>query len=469
MAAPSCTGCQERDARIASLERQLADLQTLVRDLQARLGVNAANSSLPPSANPPAAPKPVAKAPTGRTPGGQPGHAPCQRVRLPAERVQQVIHHRPVACRCCGHALPHEPQPGDPPPSWHQVAELPDIAAVVTEHQGHARTCPACGALTRAAIPSAIRARALGPRLAAVMAYLAGARHDSTRGVEEVVETVFGVPVALGTVAAVEQEASAALAPAHAEVAAAVRRAPVKHADETGWKQAGQLCWLWAAVTPTAALFVIHARRGLSGLQALLGATVRGVVVSDRWSAYGRLSVYRRQLCWAHLRREFRGLVDRGGPGRAFGVELLRFTEDVFTDWYRVRDGTLTRASLRTYIDSQRPWLRALLARGAACGCAKAEALCRYLSAWEPALWAFVRQEGVEPTNNAAERALRPAVLWRKRSFGCQSEAGCRFAERMLTAVQTLRLQRRPVLDYLVEAITAHRQHLPAPKLLAAD
>lgn len=167
-----------------------------------------------------------------------------------------------------------------------------------------------------------------------------------------------------------------------------------------------------------------------------------------------------------HLKREFQGLVDRGGPGREFGDELLWFTEDVFTDWYRVRDGTLTRASLRTYIDSQRPWLRALLARGTACGCAKAAALCRYLLAWEPALWAFVRHEGVEPTNNAAERALRPAVLWRKRSFGCHSAAGCRFAERMLTAVQTLRLQRRPVLAYLVEAITAHRQRLPAPKVL---
>jgi transposase len=178
------------------------------------------------------------------------------------------------------------------------------------------------------------------------------------------------------------------------------------------------------------------------------------------------LGVYRRQLCWAHLVRDFQGLVDRGGPGQALGEELLCFAQDVFTDWYRVRDGTLARSSLRTRIDGQRPWLRALLARGSACGCAKAEALCRNLLALEPALWTFVRHAGVEPTNNRAERALRPAVLWRRRSFGCHSEGGCRFVERMLTVVQTLRLQGRRVLDYLYEAVKALRHGLSTPKLL---
>lgn len=439
-----------------------------MRDLQARLGQDASNSSLPPSANPPGARTPVTKQPTGNKPGGQPGHAGCTRARLPAERVRQVIHYLPSACRGCGQALPREAAPADPEPTWHQVAELPEVTAIITEHRGHARTCPGCGIVTRQPIPAAIRAHAIGPRLTAVMAYLSGARHDSRRGVEEVVETVFGVPVGLGTVAAVEQEVSAALAPAHAEVGRAVRQAPAKHADETGWKKAGQLCWLWAAVTARAAYFVVHARRGLAGLEALLGEVITGVVISDRWGAYGRLDAYQRQLCWAHLRREFRGLVERGGPGQPIGEALGAFTEDVFHWWHRVRDGTLSRTTLRTYIDGQRPWLRNLLERGTECGCAKAEALCRSLLEWEPALWTFVRRDGVEPTNNAAERALRPAVLWRKRSQGSRSDAGCRFVERMLTAVQTLRLQKRPTLDYLVQAVTAHRQGLPAPKLISA-
>lgn len=441
-------------------------MERRVADLENRLGQHAGNSSVPPSANPPAAPKPVVKEPSGRAPGAQPGHAPCQRVRLPAERVQHVVHHRPATCRGCGHDLPAEAGPHDPEPTWHQVAELPEITAVVTEHQGHTRTCPRCRVQTHAAIPADVRAYARGPRLTAVMAYLSGARHDSKRGVEEVVETVFGVPVALGTVSAAEQEVSAALAPAHAEVAAAVRAAPVKNVDETGWKQSGKLCWLWTAVTAQATYFVIHARRGLAGLSTLLGDTITGLLTSDRWSAYNRLGVYRRQLCWAHLKREFQGLVDRGGPARKLGEELLDFTQDVFTRWYRVRDGTLSRASLRTYVDEQRPWLREQLQRGRTCGCAKAAALCAGLLAWEPALWAFVRVAGVEPTNNAAERALRPAVLWRKRSQGSRSDAGCRFVERMLTAVQTLRIQHRNVLAYLNEAVVAHRAGLPAPKLL---
>jgi transposase len=459
MAKPSCPSCRK-------LQRRVAELETLVRDLQARLGLNATNSSLPPSANPPAAPKPVVKEPTGHQPGAQPGHAPQQRLRLPPERVHHVVRHVPPVCDRCQAFLPLEPGPKDPAPTWHQIAELPAVAAVVTEHQGHARTCPDCGHVTHAAIPAAIGAHSTGARLTAVMAFLSGARHDSKRGVEEVVETVFGVPISVGTVAHREREVSAALAPAHAEAVAAVQAAPVKHADETGWKQAGQLCWLWTAVTARVACFLIHARRGAVGLTALLGATIEGLVCSDRWGAYERLRVRQRQLCWAHLIRDFQAMVDRKNAGSAIGEELLCCAQDLFTWWYRVRDGTLSRSTFRQYMSVVRGMVREQLEAGQGCGCAKTEAVCRNVLALEPALWTFVRVEGVEPTNNAAERALRPAVLWRRRSFGCHSAEGCRYVERMLTVVQTLRLQERGVIDYLVEAITAHRRGLPAPKLL---
>jgi transposase len=468
MGKPMCPGCQQRDARIATLERRVAELEGLVRDLHARLGQNATNSSVPPSANPPAAPKPVRKERTGRRPGGQPGHAPCQRVRLPPERLHAVVRHVPATCRNCQAALPDEPGPDDPEPTWHQVAELPPVTALVTEHQGHARTCPACGTLTRAPIPADIRAHTLGPRLTAVAAYLSGGRHDSKRGVEEVVEAVFGVPIALGTVVAAEREVSAALAAAHAEAGQAARQAPVKHADETGWKLAGQLGWLWTAVTARVAYFVVHARRGADGLAALLGAAVTGILTSDRWKVYDRLRVHQRQLCWAHLLRDFRAMVDRGGAAAVVGESLLSWAEVLFIWWDQVRDGALKHSSFRTKVAGIRPDFRAELEGGAACGCAKTEAVCRNLLELEPALWTFARVAGVEPTNNAAERALRPAVLWRRRSFGCHSAAGCRFVERMLTVVQTLRKQKRPVLAYLVEAVNAHRRGLPAPQLLPA-
>jgi transposase len=459
MAKRTCPGCRK-------LQRRVAELEALVRDLQARLGQNASNSSLPPSANPPGADKPVVKEATGRPPGAQPGHPPQPRVRLPADQVQEVIRYVPTSCRRCQHPLPAEPGPNDPEPTWHQVAELPPCTAYITEHQGHARHCPQCGTLTHTPIPAAVRAHSVGPRLAATMAYLSGTRHDSKRGVAEVLETVFQVPRALGTVSAVEAEAAAALADAHAEAAQAVQQAPCKNTDETGWKQAGKRCWLWTAVTNTVAYFLIQPSRGAAGSEALLGEPIAGVVISDRWSAYHQLELYRRQLCWAHLVRDFQALVERGGKVQALGEALLCFAEDVFHWWYRVRDGTLARSSLRTMIASQRPWLRDLLQSGAALPCAKTAAFCANLLELEPALWTFVRVEGVEPTNNAAERALRPAMLWRRRSFGCHSEAGCRFVERVLTVVQTLRLHKRRVIDYLADAITAHRQRLQAPKLL---
>jgi len=455
----ACPGCQEREARIAALEAR-------VRDLEARLGQNASNSSLPPSANPPSAPAPVVKPKSDRRPGAQPDHPPYLKAWLPAERVTRWQRFVPTHCRHCQRPLPAEAGPDDPPPTRFQVADLPPVRAEVTEYQGHARRCPGCGEITRHAIPAEYGQHSIGPGLAAATAYLAGCHQVSKRGLEEIVETLFEVPMALGTLANLEQEMSQALAPAHAEAVQAVREAPAKHADETGWKKHGHKCWLWVAATAQVAAFVLHAGRGLAGLAALLGTRIAGIVISDRWGAYRHLPVHRRQLCWAHLQRDFQALVDLGGQAKHYGQELLGLAEDVFTWWYRVRDGTLARSSLRTYVEQLRPWLRDLLARGRVSGCAKTAALCGQLLELEPALWTFVRQEGVEPTNNHAERVLRKAVLWRKKSFGCVSDGGCRFVERILTVVQTLRLQRRSAWAFLQQALHAHRSSQPAPKLL---
>jgi transposase len=459
----------ERDGVIAGLLQRIHDLEQRVQELERRLGQNASNSSIPPSANPPAAPPAVVKRPTGRKTGGQPGHKGHQRLRLPPERVQHVIALVPSRCEACRAALPQQPSAADPEPVWHQFAELPKVQAVVTEFQGHARTCGCCGHLTREAIPQEIRAHAFGPRLAAVLSYLSGSHYVSQRGLEEVAEVVFGVPLSLGSVTALQEQMSQALQPAHQAIAELVRPAPVKNVDETGWKQAGDKRWLWAAVTSSAALFVIHLRRGAAGLKALLGEAVQGLVCSDRWSAYLSIPVERRQLCWAHLRRDFQAMIDRGGAAKPIGEELLLHAELLFDLWYKVRDGTRRRRWLLGHVDD---WLRcevrSLLEQGAACACATTAGVCAEILKLEPALWTFARQEGVEPTNNAAERALRPAVIKRKRSFGCHSEAGCRFIERLLSVTQTLRLRQRPVLDYLVDALTAHRHGLPAPALPAA-
>ena len=466
MKSPSCQGCLDRDQVIARLQQQVADLQTRVRELEARLGLNATNSSLPPSANPPGAPKPVQKKPTGRARGAQPNHPPQNRTRLPRARVQHVIPLVPTTCAACHEALPAQASPLDPPPTWHQVAELPPVLAVVTEFQGHYRTCLCCGHLNHHPIPQEIKADAFGPRFAAALAYLQGSQQVSTRGLEDVAETLFDVPVSLGTIGTLAEEVSQALAPAHAQAQQAVGQAPIKNVDETSWKLGGQLCWLWTAVTSTVSYFVVHTCRGLAGLQALLGETILGLVGSDRWSAYNALPPSQRQICWAHLKRDFQKCFDRGGPALAIGQAGLAIVEAVFERWHRFRGGGQTRDELILSMVPLVLALRELLQLGQRCADAKVARFCSNVQRLELALWQFVTEEGVEPTNNAAERALRRGVLWRKRSFGSQSARGCRLVERLLTVVGTRRLQHKPVLRYLEEAVRAHRAGLPIPDLI---
>jgi transposase len=466
MDAPVCPGCRERDARIAELERRVAELEAQVRELLARLGRNASNSSLPPSANPPGAPAPVQKKKSKRQRGAQPGHPPHLRQLLPPERVRKTVRFVPKHCQQCQAALPEQAGPHDPPPARFQVAELPALTAEITEYQGHARTCPACGFLTRRAIPAEIRAHSCGPRLTATLSYLSGCHHLSRRGVEEVAEAVFAVPIALGTVMALEQEMSQALAPAHAEAVEAVRQAPVKHLDETGWKQAGQKRWLWLAATTRVAAFLIHSRRNVAALTALLGQKIIGFLVSDRWHAYNVIPVLRRQVCWAHLKRDFQKCLDRGGPAQAIGEAGLAIVRRVFKAWHTFRGGGCSRQQLQRRLSPIAKELRQLLERGCGCADTKVANFCANLIALEPALWRFVVSKGVNPTNNHAERVLRRGVLWRKNAFGCHSEAGCRFVERILTVVQSLRLQQRNVLDFLYNSLRAHRHGDNAPKLI---
>jgi transposase len=457
---PSCAGCRERLKRIAELEAR-------VRELESRLGRNASNSSMPPSANPPQAPPPVRKQPTGRKPGGQPGHAAHLRQRLPVERLTQPTqHYVPDICEACLDDLPYAPGPDDPEPRWHQTVELREFPVDVAEYQAHGRTCPNCDRVTWAKIPEEITLYTFGPRLTATLSYLSGVMHASKRGIEEFVETVCGVPISLGTVSNLEQETSAALQSAHAEAQKAVQEAAVKNVDETGWKKAGDKCWLWGAATTVVACFVIAPTRGAAGLAALLGKKIKGIIGSDRWSVYGQLKLALRQLCWAHLKRDFQKLVDRGGDAKDFGEQGLDTVDVVFENWHRFRGGGLSRPQLQRQIAPVRQTLREWLELGCACKDAQAAAFCENLLAAEAALWTFVRKDGVEPTNNHIERLLRPGVLWRKNAFGCHSEAGCRFVERILTVVQTLRLQKRPVLSFLYQSLLAHRQAQKAPQLL---
>jgi transposase len=462
----ACPGCRARDARLAEQEARIAAWEEEVRQLKALLGRNASNSSTPPSANPLGAAKPVVKKKSRRRPGGQPGHPPHLKQLLPPERVQTTQAFVPRACAHCQAPLPAKAGPEDPEPIRFQTIELPPIVATVTEYQGHARTCPRCGLLTRAIIPPEIRAHSVGPRLTGTLSYFAGCHGISKRAIEEIAAAVFDAPLSLGTIVNLEQETSAALEQPHQEALAAVRAAEVKHADETSWKLAGALCWLWAAATAGVAAFVIHAKRSAAGLTALLGAEIHGILCSDRWGVYNRVAAECRQICWAHLKRDFRKIVDGGGASVEVGQKGLKIVTKVFAAWHAFRDGECTREQLEAKLAPVVRDMNRVLTKGASGPDATVATFCANVLELEVALWTFVIMEGVEPTNNHMERLLRRAVLWRRRSFGCWSASGCRFVERILTVVQTRRLQGKSVLDYLHDALLAHRTGQPCPKLL---
>lgn len=466
LAIAECPECLRLRRELDAALSRIVKLEERVQEFHDQLHRNSSNSSTPPSANPLNAPKPVAKTPTGKKRGGQPGHRGRHRRRLPKERVDKVVNHLPKICAGCAASLPAEPGGDDPEPSWHQVAELPIMAAIVTEHQAHARTCTRCGLLNRAVVPAEIRAHAFGPRLAAAMSYFSGRFHLSRRAVVELLDSVFDLPVSLGTVCGLERRTSDALAVAHDQARVAVVDAPVKNADETGWKQAGKRRWLWTAATKTAAYFVIHAQRGAAGLTALLGEAIKGTVVSDRWSSYNRLPLSQRQICWAHLKRDFQKCVDRGGAAKRVGDVGGMVVEDVFTLWRDFRQLKIDRVKLVADLAAPIEELRGELERGSACADRKTARFCRNLLTLFPALWPFAELESVEPTNNHAERLLRGGVLWRKNAFGSQSDSGCRFVERMMTVVETLRLQGRAVLEFLERSLVAHRIGTPPPALI---
>jgi transposase len=442
-------------------------LEAQVRELLAKLNTNASNSSTPPSANPLGAAKPVKKKKSKRQRGGQPNHPPHLKQLLPPERVQHIEHFIPESCAKCHADLPQEAGPNDPEPKRFQSIELPPITVEVTEYQAHGRTCLNCGELTHATVPSALRVHSVGSRLTATLSYFTGCHGLSKRGVEEIAEAVFGAPISLGTVANLEQEVSAALVPAHEEALKAVRQAPIKFADETSWKLWGQLCWLWAAATMDIAVFVIHAKRSAKGLAALLGEEIKGILHSDRWHVYLLVPEQRRQLCWAHLKRDFRKIVDYGGPSAFVGRRGLRLVKEVFAAWQAFQQGSITRHKLKTLIEPLQRRLGRTLLEGGLGDDARVSKFCENILALEPALWTFVNQKGIEPTNNHMERLVRRAVLWRRRSFGSNSPAGCRFVERILTVVQTCRLRSKNTLEYLADAVHTHRQGLACPSLLS--
>jgi transposase len=445
---------------IELLERTVAELRERIQELEARLAQNSTNSSKPPSSDPPGVVRP-GKKPKGRKRGGQRGHHGSHRVLLPPDRIDQVVQHAPDSCEHCGHSLAGAEE--GLPAHVHQVVELPPVRAEVKEHRMLCLRCPRCSGVTRAPLPREVGGKHFGPRLTAFVAVLAGHYRMSRRSVTDLASRLLDVPPpSLGSTEACTQEASAALEAAYEELRAEVKASRWAGVDETPWKLRGGKMWLWVATAKNATVFRMAHGRGKDELEKLL-EKFEGIVSSDRWCAYQTYG--KRQLCWAHLARNFKKLGLRGGKAAEFAAEAGKVCDRVFERWRCFREGTLERDGLKRRMARIRTSFRRLAERGAESINQKVAGMCRNLLKLWPSLWTFL-DEPIELTNNAAERALRKAVLWRKNCFGNQSESGLRYAERILSVSATCQQQQVHPFDFVARSIAALRAGSEKPKLL---
>jgi len=450
--------------RVGELVEANRRLEARVAELEQRLNRSSRNSSLPPSQDPPSAPPRPQRGGSGRGRGGQPGHEGRSRRLLPLDQVDEVFEHWPERCHACARFFGEDERLDAAAPQRQQVAELPPIAVRVSEYRLHRLRCPACSAETRAALPAQLPRGAFGPRLQAAIATLAVRNRVSRRDASELVRELFGADLSTGSVDAIVQRAGEALEEPYAELAAQIRSAAALNIDETGWRTAGERRTLWGALTAQTAVFRIAAGRHQCEVKALLGEDFAGITCSDRWRAYDYLDPKRRQLCWAHLVRDFTAHSEGLAAQKQFGEAGLTIAARLFAAWdeYRQDDN---RARLRERISPLKEELRAQLEHAA-----RKSTKTKYhrlfannlLKRW-PALWTFTAVDGVEPTNNHAERGLRGAVIYRKLSLGSQSHQGERTIERLLSASVTCRLQRRSLFAYLTNVLTATIRGDPIP------
>jgi transposase len=463
---------------ILDLVARYGPLEERLRRLEERARQDSRTSSRPPSLDPPKtrqqrraearakAKELFRKEGARRKAGGQPGHRGSGRDLKPEDQVD-IVDHYPDACRGCGREFTE----GERHPSGrfgrHQVAELPPISVIVIEHRTHRLRCPACRSKTTAGLPDGIGSSPFGANLQAAVVTLTARNRISRRDMVELARDLFGIDLSAGAVDAICQRASDALAGPHAQLEDWVLGQGVLHVDETGWRTAGDSRALWTLTNAGAALFQIAERCNREQFDALIGGYA-GIIVSDRWPGFEHLDPRSRQVCWSHLQRDFRRHAEGLAEQQTFGEQSLELTGRVFAAWRAYQHDHHDRQQLQAEIDTIQHELRPLVEHAAR----KSPRTRRHrrfannlLKVW-PALWTFATVEGVEPTNNPAERALRGPVIHRKLSHGTRSDQGERFAERVLSATATCRLQERSLFAYLRELITAHNRGDPLPALV---
>ena len=448
-------------ADVRQLIKTIVDYyEARIQELEARLGLNPNNSSLPPSSEHPHAKVPKPKPKSKRKRGGQKGHKKHQRTLVPPDQVTETIPLKPSHCRRCGETLAGD----DPNPLRHQVFELPKIKPIITEYQRHRLTCPCCNISTAAALPDGVPQGQTGPRLTAFTALLMAYFRQSKRRTALFLEALCNIPCSAALTVKLQNRVTRALRPCYEQMQDALPRSDVAAMDETPTKESNQKAWLWTAVTKRFTLFQLADSRKADVPKELLGENYAGVVTSDRYAGYDWVG--KQQLCWAHLLRDFQSMIDAGGKAKTIGRRLKKCGQKLFHHWHRFGDGTILRATMRRNIRKLRWPIYEALEEGAIKLRDKKAGMCQHMLDRFDSLWTFLDYEDVEPTNNASERALRHAVIWRKLSFGTQSASGSRFVETLLSVIETCRQQNRNVFAFVTAAVEAAMNGVTGPGLL---
>lgn len=444
---------------IQTLEKRIEQMQKHIENLERRLGINSQNSSKPPSSDPPGTAVALPQKRRKKR-GARKGHPPHLRKLFPPEEVTKFIPHEPLACTCGGEDL----EECDEEPLRHQTVDIPPIKPIVIEHVQYVRRCKKCGALVYVPLPEAVKRAVFGPGVLSLVGVLTGMLNTSKRKALAVINEVFQVPMSLGGLSNCEAQLTQVLEQPYQEAVEHVREQEIGHADETGWPRGPRKRgWLWTLGCTTAVFFMVQARRSQKAARQLIGGFA-GKLVSDRYNAYN-FYPFIRQICWAHLKRDFKALSEAGGKLGKIGLELHQWARQILKMRARVRDGTLLWQTFQHRMPELQKQVESRLQAGARFN-GKLGGKCRDILKQKKYLWTFVEDQAVEPTNNFAERIVRQGVLWRKTSFGTQSERGARYVERILTVCATCHLQNRSIIKYLRHACHCHLDDIPVPSLI---
>jgi transposase len=442
------------------LEERVLALEKQNQDLLDKLSLNSSNSSKPPSTDKPWDKPNKDKTPSGKKKGGQPGHAPHVHKLVDSDKVDKTVIIKPEFCEYCNSPLMGEGSAA----RRHQISEIEPVKVTVTEFQVHRLECKNCGKVTAGKLPGEVNGNFYGPNLVALIGMLTTQYHLSKRKVVEFVRDLFGVEISLGAVIGCEKDLSDALKGPVEEIKAYIESRGVANADETGWRESAKRAWVWVMTCQLATVFMIHLRRSQEAAKKLIGE-FKGTLGTDRYSAY---NVYegKRQICWAHLVRDFKRFASYVGKAGEVGRNLLEISGQIFETWHKVRDGTITRAEFQGIMEPIIQKTEDLLCEGIESGNSKMMESCYRISCCEGDLWTFVYHELVEPTNNAAERAVRPVVIWRKNCYGTDSKSGSEYVGRMMTACTTLKQQKRSIWEFIRQASSAYYSGQKPPSLL---